>query len=143
MNRPFPTTPEGWRRYRLLDEERVALGHHFEAEMERLGLSEKQYAASIGKPRAFVQQHRLLARAEPAVAEALTRREISFTAARVISRSLADEPALQLAALSWVRAAVADGQDPTEDQVMARVSELRAGSSVLPAAGSSPSRVRA
>lgn len=117
MFRPLPTTLAEWHRFQPLDQERVALGRHMEAEMDRLGLSEKQYAVAIERPRAFVQQHRLLARAVPELQEALTNQAISFTAARVISRRLADSPGLQRLALAWVVAEVEAGHDPTEDVV--------------------------
>lgn len=118
--REFPTDPKGWRGFRVQNDERPALGVFFEGYIDE-GHSEVTLSKTLGVSRTFIQQHRALSRALPAVQASLVNSDILWEHARAIAEQCEHNDAAQEAALAWLLAQLADGRKVIEDDVDAYI----------------------
>lgn len=102
------TLPQAWELALIDNDQRADLtdverGKAYERIIAEQGISEAELARRLGRPRAYIQQRRLLAQAVPALQLALAAGEVSFTQARGICLGSGGDHAAQQATLEKLR----------------------------------------
>jgi ParB-like chromosome segregation protein Spo0J len=127
---PNTPTPDQLREvYRAIQLDPLDEGYWFEEIMHAWGLSEAQLALHLDKPRAYIQQRRLLLRASPAVQVGVHNKLISFSQARGICLGAPRDREAQRRAFQLIHRRLEAGERLTERQCRTLALEIgRAGS---------------
>lgn len=91
----------------------IERGQAYEKMIAELGISEAKLAEKLGRPRAYIQQRRMLAAACPELQTAVTSSELGFTQARAICLGSGGDHTVQAAVTAYALAEIrADRPEP-------------------------------
>lgn len=90
-------------------------GESYERLVVEMKVSEAELARHLGRARTYIQQRRMLVRADAQLRDALLAEEISFTQARAVIQAAPGDPRAQRGALKAIRAWHAAEKRVTED----------------------------